>query len=257
MARNRPSAPALALTVVLLGGCGGSDAPDVAAPTQTPSASVTPAGVPAKPAPKAAGTPTRTPAAAKDPALAGVLTRADLPGYEASTRTPAPEDEQLERAVYECLGLGAPSYRTSNPGLTFAKGELDVESSANVFAAAARAATVARALDSAKADACFEQALTALFAADTEPSAESALKVAVTRPATKVSGADRAWLQRVVVSTGAGASKAQVVVYQLRALVGRTLVTVRVSDSAGTPSPKEAVRWADKLVARIKAAERP
>jgi hypothetical protein len=98
-------------------GCGGGTPP----PSSTkPSAST------------AATAAALTLAKAKTLAAAAVLTGADLPGHTTQAQTHSASNDVLDAKMATCLGVTVSTYLTRNDGTAFSKGELEIDSSADV-----------------------------------------------------------------------------------------------------------------------------
>jgi hypothetical protein len=141
-ARLRPAAALLCLA--LLTGCAGSSG-DAARSTPSPT-----------PSPL-------TLAQAKDVAAAGVLTTADLPGYEVAAQEADSDKEDFEAQLATCLGVTKPTYFAKDPGRSFSKDELEVDSSVDVAPTREAAKADVAALASAKAPDCVKAQFTKEF----------------------------------------------------------------------------------------------
>lgn len=140
--RLRPAAALLPL--LLLTACGGSSDD---ATKSTPSPTAAPL----------------TLAQAKDVAAAGVLTTADLPGYEVAAQEADSDKEDFDAQLATCLGVTKPTYFTKDPGRSFSKDEVEIDSSVDVAPTRDAAKADVAALASAKAPDCVKAQFTKEF----------------------------------------------------------------------------------------------
>jgi hypothetical protein len=220
---------AVAVALLALVGCGSSGG-DGAKPSSSPT-------------PKAL-----TAADAKTVAAAGVLTAADMPGYTAEAQDPDDADDTATDAAFRtCIGSPARDYLYSDPGRSFTKGDLEVDSSVDV----ARTAEIAKAeLDAyagPKTEACAKAEFTKLFAGEGGTlTSYKQTPVTVTVP-----GSDGTFgVQFTLVLSGGGESTT-LQGYELGALVGQVEVALSVF---GTPEETLTVEQAQALL--VKAAGR-
>lgn len=229
---------------LLLAGCGGSsDDETTAEPTggatasasaeasREPSPEATPeADESADPTATATASGTRSPAAtseltkaeAKRLATAGVLTKADLAGYDAEVQTQDPDDDAAEKKGNKCLGLDQPTYRARNLGTAFTKGDLEIDSSADVAESESAAREEIRAWQSKKAVACVKDQFTDMLAGSGAAITEFTLEqIDVT-----VKGADDTFGFRMAITVGGPGGSATLNGFLIGALVGPVEISV-------------------------------
>jgi len=101
---------------------------------------------------------------AKILAAAAVLTEADLPGYTTKAQTHDASSDVLDAKMATCLGVTASTYLTRNFGTVFSKGDLEIDSSADVATSIAEAKKQLAEMTNSKAPACLKSQLTAVLA---------------------------------------------------------------------------------------------
>lgn len=228
--RRRLSAVAVC-ALLLIAGCGGGSSPKV---TASPAPSPTPL----------------TAAQAKTLAAAGILTAADLPGYEVAPGEG--ESEADAKKLAACLGITHTPYLAVDNGRTFTKGDLEISSSVDVATSAVEAKAELAGYDSAKGVTCGKQQIAAFFT-------EEGLTVKtlnITRTPISVPGADGSFAYTLDVSaTSPGGTIAARQGYQLGSLVGQVEIGLSVfSQGAPAVSLTEATALLVKAVERVKAA---
>lgn len=225
----RPAAAALALLV--LAGCGGSSTP-TAKPTPTPTP--------------------LTAAQAKTVAAAAVLTAADLPGYTVTASSGQdPDDKASEAAIRTCAGLPAADYLARDFGREFKKGDLEIDSSADVATSVDVAKAELAAQTSPKGMACERTQFSKLF----ESQGAKVTSFKETPLTVSVPGADAAFGSEFSLDATGGGETIQLRGLDVGALVGQVEIDVSVF---ATPTETVTLERAQALLAtavqRTKAA---
>ena len=205
---------------------------------------------------KKTSTPSPTPVAltaakAKVLTAAGVLSKADLPGYEAEAQEHDAETDSTDAKLATCLGIAAPTYLARDFGTAFTKGELEIDSSADAAATLDAAKARISAFKTPKAEACVKGVLTAeLASSDLTVTKFTTELVPVT-----VTGSDDSYLYKL---TFAGTTSGQTIEFsgfQAAARVGQVEADLSIIASAENGFTQEqAVELLAKAVGRIKAA---
>ncbi|MCW2544403.1 MAG: hypothetical protein JWM40_1955, partial [Frankiales bacterium] len=150
-----------------------------------------------------------------------------------------------------CLGVASPPYLASDPGRSFTKGDLEVDSSADVAATLADGKAELAAYTGPKSTQCFKAQLVKVFAAE-GASVTSFVHTPVTLT---VPGADAVFGYELSVDATGGGQTLQLRGFDLGTLVGQVEVSVSVF---GTPQVgltlDEAQALLVKATARAKAA---
>jgi hypothetical protein len=249
------------LTAAVVGACGGgvssssSTSTPSSAPTPTPTLSSTPpstsTGGPASttlPAPAAASL---SAAKAKVLAAAAVLTGADLPGYTAKAQTHDTSDDALDAKMAGCLGVTAPVYLTRNFGTAFSRGDLEVDSSADVATSEAAAKRELATMTASRTPGCLRSQLGASLAGlGLTVTSISAKPTSVTIP-----GSDAAFVYTMLVAGTVQGAKVEIRGYSAGTLVGQVEVGLSVFAPPGTAFTLEQVKTLlTKATARTIAA---
>jgi hypothetical protein len=229
--RTRPAALVAALCLLALTGCGGSSDGAKASSSPTPAA--------------------LTAAQAKTVATASTLTAADLPGYVVATETDDADDVKNEAEFRTCLGLGGESYLASDPGRSFTKGDLEVDSSTDVAATVGAAMSELAAYTGPKASQCTKAQLTKIIAAE----GGALTSFTLTPIVLTVPGSDGVFGYEMSVDASAGGQTIQLRGFETGVLVGQVQAGLTV---LGTPAANLTVEEVQallvKAVARAKAA---
>lgn len=216
------------------------------------TAALTACGGEDKPSTKPSPTPVAlTAAQAKVLTAAGVLTEADMPGYDAAPQKADPENDALEVKLASCLGIAAPTYLARDLGKAYTKGELEIDSSADAFTTLDAAKARTAAFKSAKGEACVKQVLTEELASNnlTVTTFTSEL-VPVTVP-----GSDDAFLYKLTFSGTSGGQAIEFSGFEAAARVGQVEAELSVIASAANSFTQEqTVELLSKAAGRIKAA---
>lgn len=190
-------------------------------------------------------------AQAKKLAKAGVLTKADLKGYTSEAQPVDRAEAADERAFYKCVGVKAPSYLARNVGVSFTKGSLTIDSSADVASSVTVAKSDLKAIKSTKSPACFRKSILALL----ERSGATVKSVSVKRESATVKGADGVSLLHIKAVADFGGTPLKLDGYLLSVLVGQTEITVSPGRFDGkSPSLKQSTALAQIVIERVRAA---
>lgn len=188
---------------------------------------------------------------AKKLAKAGVLTKADLPGYSAEAQTEDAGDVADEKAYFKCLGAKYPAFLARNLGYTYTKGELNIDSSADVASSVSTAKADLKAIKSSKAPACYKKGIVAFL----KRSGFTVKSASVERSAVTVKGADGATAFHIRAEILLGDMAFKLDGYDVSVLVGQTEITVSPGRLDGKePSLKQSVALAEKVAKRVRAA---
>jgi hypothetical protein len=202
-------------------------------------------------APESAQSSTISEQRARTLAKAGILTKADLKGYEAAATEPSAGDIKEEKAFHACLGKAAPKHLARNPGFTYAKDGLAIDSSADVFGPVSAATADVKALASAKAPACFKQRMAALF----KRYEFTVHELKVTRAAVTVANSDAAAALKVTAMVQETDIMYYFTSYLVAARVGQTKIIVSPRRFDDYPlSLKKAAALAGVAAGRVRAA---
>lgn len=188
---------------------------------------------------------------AKKLAKAGVLTTKDLPGYTAEALTEDAGDVADEKAYFKCLGAKYPTFLARNLGLTYSKGELNIDSSADVASSVSAAKADLKAIKSSKAPACYKKGITAFL----KRTGFTVKSVSVERSSVTVKGADGATAFHIRAEIQFQDMLFRLDGYDVSVLVGQTEITVSPGRLDGkAPSLKQSVALAEKVAKRVRAA---
>lgn len=200
----------------LVAGCGGGDKTS-STPSSSPSASTA-----------AAVTSDQTKAASD----AAVLTAADLPGFTAATQTHDPSDDANDAKLATCLGVPTPTYLSRNFGTAFTKGDLEIDSSADVAQSVEAAKVQLAGFTSAKAPDCIKSVLSDLFASSGSTiTSFSAKPLPVT-----IAGSDASFGFTFEFSATEQGQSIQLSGYELGSLVGQVEIDVEGFGTPATPA---------------------
>jgi hypothetical protein len=233
---SRARLAAALCALLALAGCGSSSDGDGA--KATPSSSPTTASL--------------TAAQAKAAAAAAILTAADLPGYAVEAQEADPEDAADDAALAACIGVAKPTYLTRDLGRSFSKGDLEVDSSADVATSAAAAKAELDAYISPKGVDCVRTQLSAYFTKQgLTVGSFTATPTSVTVP-----GADAVFAFEIALDASApDGSKLQLRGFEMGSLVGQVEVSLT---AIGTPTTNLTLAEAQALLAtstdRVKSA---
>jgi hypothetical protein len=98
-------------------------------------------------------------------AVAGILTPADMPGYDNQPNTQSSDDIKHDADVSQCIGLGAQVLSSENNGTSFLKGDnLEIDSSANMTETVGGAKQWVTAWHSDKVSSCYKQEILGIIA---------------------------------------------------------------------------------------------
>ena len=223
-ANHRSAALALVAAVVLAmtSACGGSDKPK---PLSTPKA--------------------------QEVVKVGVLTAADMPGYKAEDQEADPDDEKSDEHVATCLGLAKPSYVARNPGRSFTKGDLEVESTADVASSASQAKAELKAFGTDKAEGCLKDEFNSLL----KESGGTISRFELTPQTISVKGADDTFAYKLDFGATIAGQNLTFSGIAVGALVGQVELEVNAFDPTGSGSfgIDQAVPLLQKVVDRTKA----
>jgi hypothetical protein len=188
---------------------------------------------------------------AKILAAAAVLTEADLPGYTTSAQTHDASNDELDAKMATCLGVTAPTYLTRNFGTAFSKGELEIDSSADVATSSADAKKQLADMTSSKAPDCLKSQLTAALASSgLTVTSFSAQHASVTIP-----GSDAAFIYTMALTGTVQGRNIELRGFNAGSLVGQVEVGVSVfAPSATTFTLEQTTALLTKATERTKAA---
>lgn len=212
------------------------------------TASLFAVSLPAQAAPSGTARVTITKAKAERLAKAGVLTKNDLRTF----RSEVNEGDSAEYRVsfYECLGAKVPTFVAENPGRTFEKRALTIDSSAFVVNTKKAARADFKAVMTKKGDSCIARSFRAAF----EQEGATVDSVKVRRFAVSVAGADLAFGQRYTMSGSFEGFPFVIVGLSVNALVGQTELSVGPTRYDGrNPNLTQAQSLVAKLVQRVRA----
>gem|GEM_PF-3374907 len=234
-----PRSLVLALcAAVALTGCGGnSSQPSTTSTTASAKAAVTPVAL--------------TLEKAKILAAAAVLTEADLPGYTTKAQTHDASNDVLDAKMATCLGVTASTYLTRNFGTAFSKGELEIDSSADVATTVAEAKKQLAEMTNSKAPACLKSQLTAVLASSGfTVTSFSAQHASVTIP-----GSDVAFMYTMALTGTVQGRNIELRGFNAGSLVGQVEVGVSVfAPSATSFTLEQMTALLTKATERTKAA---
>lgn len=212
------------------------------------TASLLAMSLPAEAAPSDTAQIAVTKAKAEKLAKAGVLTKNDLKTFRSEANEGDSTD--YEASLYECLGAKVPTYVAKNPGRTFEKRALTIDSSAYVVNTKKAAKADFRAVMTKKGDNCIARSFRAAF----EQEGATVDSVKVRRFAVSVAGADVAFGQRYTMSGSFDGFPFVVAGLSVNALVGQTELSVGPTRYDGKdPNLTQAQSLIAKLVKRVRA----
>jgi hypothetical protein len=190
-------------------------------------------------------------AKAKTLAAAAVLTGADLPGYATQAQTHSASNDVLDANMATCLGVTVSTYLTRNYGTAFSKGELEIDSSADVATSTADAKKQLAQMRSSRAPACLKSQLTTLLASSgVTVTSFSARPASVT-----IAGSDAAFAYTMAMAATMQGSNIELRGFDAGSLVGQVEVGVSVfASSATTFTLEQTTALLTKATARTRAA---
>jgi hypothetical protein len=195
--------------------------------------------------------PPLTATTAKTATAAGILTKADLPGYEAEKQTPDPSDLAAERALRTCLGVSSTDYLARNYGTAFTLGNLEIDSSADAVATVVEAKGDLRALSGSQAPTCFKQT----FETALRGSGATVDSAAITPVPATVVGSDGAFAYRIAMGLSGNGQHVQLTGYEVGALVGQVEIDVSIeAEGSTTFTLQQALDLTAKAVTRVHTA---
>lgn len=204
--------------------------------------------LPAEAAPSDTGQVAITKAKAEKLAKAGVLTKNDLKTFRSEVNEG--NSAEYQASLYECLGAKMPTYVAENPGRTFEKRALTIDSSAYVVNTKKAAKADFKAVMTKKGDNCIARSFRVAF----EQEGATVDSVKVRRFAVSVAGADIAFGQRYTMSGSFDGFPFVVVGLSVNALVGQTELSVGPTRYDGKdPNLTQAQSLIAKLVKRVQA----
>jgi hypothetical protein len=188
---------------------------------------------------------------AKILAAAAVLTEADLPGYTTRAQTHDASNDELDAKMATCLGVTASTYLTRNFGTAFSKGELEIDSSADVATSTADAKKQLADMTSSKAPDCLKSQLTAALASSGfTVTSFSAQHASVTIP-----GSDAAFIYTMALTGTVQGRNIELRGFNAGSLVGQVEVGVSVfAPPATTFTLEQTTGLLAKATERTKAA---
>jgi hypothetical protein len=180
-----------------------------------------------------------------------VLTDADLPGYTTKAQTHEASNDELDAKMATCLGVTAPTYLTRNFGTAFSKGELEIDSSADVATSTADAKKQLADMTSSKAPGCLKSQLTAALASSgLTVTSFSAQHASVTIP-----GSDAAFIYTMALTGTVQGRNIELRGFNAGSLVGQVEVGLSVfAPSATTFTLEQTTALLTKATERTKAA---
>jgi hypothetical protein len=204
---------------------------------------------------KSSSNPTPAPlttAKAQALAKAAVLTAADMPGYKAEESKDDPNDKATDQRIAACLGTTKPTYLAENPGMTFTKGDLEVDSSADVAPSVATAKAEVAAFTSPKLKDCVKQEFAKLLA----DSHGVITAFEITPQSSTVTGADETFAYTFDLRASVAGQQLHFNGLDVGALVGQVEVDLSVFDQSGssTFTVEQANALLQRAVDRTKAA---
>lgn len=203
---------------------------------------------PAEADPGATAQPVITKAKAEKLAKAGVLTRNDLTTFRSEVNEG--DSAEYEASLYKCLGAKVPTYVAKNPGRTFEKRALTIDSSAYVVNTKKAAEADFKAVMTKRGDSCIARSFRVAF----EQEGATVDSVKVRRFAVSVAGADIAFGQRYMMSGSFDGFPFVVLGLSVNALVGQTELSVGPTRYDGRdPNLTQAQSLIAKLVKRVRA----
>lgn len=234
-----PRSLVLALcAAVALTGCGGGSSQSTTS-TRSSAATATPTPV------------ALTLAKAKTLAAAAVLTDADLPGYATNAQTHKASNDQLDAKMDICLGVTAPTYLTRNFGTAFSKGDLEIDSSADVATSTADAMKQLAGMTSSKAPDCLKSQLTAALAS----SGFTVTSFSAQHPSVTIPGSDAAFIYMIALTGTVQGRNVELDGFNAGSLVGQVEVGMSVfAPSATTFTLEQTTALLTKATERTKAA---
>ena len=204
--------------------------------------------LPAEAAPADTAQVSITKAKAEKLAKAGVLTKNDLRTFRSEVNEG--DSPEYAASLYECLGAKVPTYVAKNPGRTFEKRALTIDSSAYVVNTKKAARADFKAVMTKTADRCIARSFRVAF----EQEGATVDSIKVRRFAVSVAGADIAFGQRNTMSGSFDGLPYVVVGLSINALVGQTELSVGPTRYDGrNPNLTQAQSLVAKLVKRVRA----
>ena len=183
-------------------------------------------------------------------AAAAVLKPTDLPGYASKPQTVDASDAHIEHRLEACVGRPAPTFVARNKGLAFTKGDVKINSNADIADSAASAGADLAALKD-KGATCVRSELRSLLAGQ----GISVTSFTVAPVPLQISGSDGAVGFRLSVTATAAGHSATFTGYQLDSLVGQAEIGISVFLSGPTSYPlTTAVSLLTKATQRARAA---
>lgn len=212
------------------------------------TASLFAVALPAEAAPADTAQVAITKAKAEKLAKAGVLTKNDLRTFRSEVNEG--DSPEYAASLYECLGAKVPTYVAKNPGRTFEKRALTIDSSAYVVNTKKAARADFKAVMTKQADRCIARSFRVAF----EQEGATVDSIKVRRFAVSVAGADIAFGQRYTMSGSFDGFPFVVVGLSVNALVGQTELSVGPTRYDGrNPNLTQAQSLVAKLVKRVRA----
>jgi len=190
-------------------------------------------------------------AKAKILAAAAVLTDADLPGYTTNAQTHDASNDELDAKMATCLGVTTPTYLTRNFGTAFSKGDLEIDSSADVATSTADAKKQLADMTSSKAPDCLKSQLTAALAS----SGFIVTSFSAKRGAVTVPGSDAAFIYTMALTGTVQGRNVELRGFNAGSLVGQVEVGLSVfAPSATTFTLEQTTALLTKATERTKTA---
>lgn len=188
---------------------------------------------------------------AKVLAAAAVLTDADLPGYATNAQTHKASNDELDAKMATCLGVTAPTYLTRNFGTAFSKGDLEIDSSADVATSTADAMNQLAGMTSSKAPDCLKSQLTAALAS----SGFTITSFSAQHPSVTIPGSDAAFIYMIALTGTVQGRNVELGGFNAGSLVGQVEVGLSVfAPSATTFTLEQTTALLTKATERTKAA---
>jgi hypothetical protein len=190
---------------------------------------------------------------AKTLAAAAILRDADMPGYTAKPGTHDATDVRSEAQEQRCLGLPPQQFRARDFGKEFTKGDLEVDSSADVASSVADGKQQLAAITGSKAKGCLKQALDAIVAASGGTVRSFSANLV---PAT-IADADAAFAYQLSVQAAFNGQAVTIAGYEVGTLVGQVEVDTQATGTAPLPlTLAQAEHLAQISTSRERAAQR-
>lgn len=183
-------------------------------------------------------------------AKAGVLKKTDLKRFHAAVAQVDPTDDQVEAAVYKCVGGTPPKHVAENPGFEFTRGPSEIDSTAAVIDTVKHAKADLKLIKTRRAAACYRYQLITAYKAQ----GLDVQKATVTLIKMSLDGADGAFTWAYDVKASYNGTPIRTRGYDVNALIGQTEIVISSYRFDGKlPNLDQATSLAELVASRVRA----